>query len=272
MIHYFPNTPIASPFEQFTTLDNWVKYRTCDECVETTTLIRRALSQQVDPYTVPDAEDNSSTTKTADHTYTRMVSSSTNSSRLHVGRSGHDDADSDFNLCPVCSINLATEYSRICGSRGSSAGPADYDLFKEHHINDCLVAFDFSLEHQQLGSPQNGSQRHRNKMLVYNMPPIPRPQYETIPNSNLEGTSCDTVKLHPDVADEVYGSVNTILTMEQSEKNYLDHECVICLEDLKAGDKVGRLECLCVFHYRCIKDWFNKKGYGECPVHYAPVA
>lgn len=47
-----------------------------------------------------------------------------------------------------------------------------------------------------------------------------------------------------------------------------ENECVICLESLKPGDKVGRLECLCVFHYKCIKDWFNKKGYGECPVHF----
>lgn len=46
-----------------------------------------------------------------------------------------------------------------------------------------------------------------------------------------------------------------------------DNECVICLEEFKHGDKVGRLECLCCFHYQCIKDWINKKGYVECPVH-----
>lgn len=47
----------------------------------------------------------------------------------------------------------------------------------------------------------------------------------------------------------------------------LDNECVICLEDICPGDKVGRLECLCVFHYKCIKDWFGRKGPGLCPVH-----
>ena len=55
---------------------------------------------------------------------------------------------------------------------------------------------------------------------------------------------------------------------DDEEEEEEDNECVICLESLNPGDKVGRLECLCVFHYKCIKDWFNKKGYGECPVHF----
>lgn len=53
----------------------------------------------------------------------------------------------------------------------------------------------------------------------------------------------------------------------QSPESDLDNECVICLEDICPGDKVGRLECLCVFHYKCIKDWFGRKGPGLCPVH-----
>jgi hypothetical protein len=46
-----------------------------------------------------------------------------------------------------------------------------------------------------------------------------------------------------------------------------DNECVICLDEFHPGDKVGRLECLCCFHYSCISDWVRKKGYCECPVH-----
>lgn len=44
-------------------------------------------------------------------------------------------------------------------------------------------------------------------------------------------------------------------------------ECVICLEDFHQGEKVARLECLCYFHNKCLKDWIQKKGYCECPVH-----
>ncbi|SMN18440.1 similar to Saccharomyces cerevisiae YDR313C PIB1 RING-type ubiquitin ligase of the endosomal and vacuolar membranes, binds phosphatidylinositol(3)-phosphate [Maudiozyma saulgeensis] len=36
-------------------------------------------------------------------------------------------------------------------------------------------------------------------------------------------------------------------------------ECPICFEEMLPGQKVGRLECLCVFHYKCIKGWFTKK-------------
>ncbi|CAN6595575.1 E3 ubiquitin-protein ligase Pib1p [Trichomonascus vanleenenianus] len=44
-------------------------------------------------------------------------------------------------------------------------------------------------------------------------------------------------------------------------------ECLICFEDFQLGEKIGRLECLCVYHERCILDWFARKGVGSCPVH-----
>lgn len=53
----------------------------------------------------------------------------------------------------------------------------------------------------------------------------------------------------------------------------LDHdlpeekECGICFGNFKTGQSVGRLECLCIYHEKCILDWFMRKGVGECPVH-----
>ncbi|KAK9389853.1 FYVE zinc finger-domain-containing protein [Lipomyces mesembrius] len=44
-------------------------------------------------------------------------------------------------------------------------------------------------------------------------------------------------------------------------------ECVICFEEFEKHDLVARLECLCVYHRKCIKAWFDKKGVGECPIH-----
>ncbi|GMM40786.1 phosphatidylinositol-3-phosphate-binding ubiquitin-protein ligase [Hanseniaspora uvarum] len=38
-----------------------------------------------------------------------------------------------------------------------------------------------------------------------------------------------------------------------------DFECPICFELFEANEKVGRLECLCMYHYDCIKAWFKKK-------------
>lgn len=102
-------------------------------------------------------------------------------------------------------------------------------------------------------------------MLVYNIPPIPKPQFETFPASSSSSSNAINTEAVPEF---IVGSENSAhSTMQMSEK-FVTRECVICLEDLKPGDKVGRLECLCVFHYKCIKDWFNKKGYGECPVHF----
>lgn len=44
-------------------------------------------------------------------------------------------------------------------------------------------------------------------------------------------------------------------------------ECPVCYEDFKPGDAIGRLECLCVFHEKCILEWFARKGVGSCPIH-----
>lgn len=44
-------------------------------------------------------------------------------------------------------------------------------------------------------------------------------------------------------------------------------ECSVCFERMMPGDNVGRLECLCVFHEKCILLWFTRKGAGVCPVH-----
>ncbi|KAG5442639.1 E3 ubiquitin-protein ligase znrf1 [Clonorchis sinensis] len=42
-------------------------------------------------------------------------------------------------------------------------------------------------------------------------------------------------------------------------------ECAICLEDLAEGDLIARLQCLCVYHKKCIDSWFKRRP--VCPVH-----
>jgi hypothetical protein len=63
-------------------------------------------------------------------------------------------------------------------------------------------------------------------------------------------------------------------------------ECVICFEEFDVGCEIARLECLCRYHkvhapppcgtvagalanapQKCIRDWFDRKGNGECPTH-----
>lgn len=42
-------------------------------------------------------------------------------------------------------------------------------------------------------------------------------------------------------------------------------ECVICFEDLKQGDTIARLPCLCIYHKPCIDAWFEVNR--SCPEH-----
>ncbi|KAJ3351741.1 hypothetical protein GGF32_004096 [Allomyces javanicus] len=48
-------------------------------------------------------------------------------------------------------------------------------------------------------------------------------------------------------------------------------ECLICYEPFVAGDQVARMSCLCVFHWDCLRAWFDKHGVPECPVHLLPT-
>uniref|UniRef100_A0A1B6FPU3 E3 ubiquitin-protein ligase ZNRF1 n=1 Tax=Cuerna arida TaxID=1464854 RepID=A0A1B6FPU3_9HEMI len=47
----------------------------------------------------------------------------------------------------------------------------------------------------------------------------------------------------------------------QSDKG----ECVICLEDLTVGTVIARLPCLCIYHKKCIDQWFKVNR--SCPEH-----
>lgn len=52
-----------------------------------------------------------------------------------------------------------------------------------------------------------------------------------------------------------------------TEKDCIDDaECTICLEEFEVGVEMARLECLCRFHLRCIRQWFERH-HGQCPVH-----
>lgn len=52
-----------------------------------------------------------------------------------------------------------------------------------------------------------------------------------------------------------------------TEKDCVDDaECTICLEEFEVGVPMARLECLCRFHEKCIRSWWEGKP-GRCPVH-----
>lgn len=276
-VRYFPNTLIVAVDDRRSVSRPNGSYRTCDVCVEEIKMVRRALFAQSQANSIASGSttslesgvlrshvqvDNDSLTKYAVNV--RAVPMSSTSSSMVIPRYDlTNDNDLDSNLCPICATNLINVYISSHKKNIDEITKEKFEKFKEQHIDNCLVDFDFNQTNQRL-SPGDRS-APRNKMLVYNIPPIPGPTYESIPIGDVgsinEGNS---------QVNEIIGSVNSNSTIHQNEKveGEYDNECLICLEDLQPGDKVGRLECLCVFHYKCIKDWFNKKGYGECPVHF----
>ena len=58
-----------------------------------------------------------------------------------------------------------------------------------------------------------------------------------------------------------------VFNYKATEKDCVDDaECTICLEEFEVGIDMGRLECFCRFHLRCIRQWFENHP-GQCPVH-----
>ncbi|PBP22690.1 fyve domain containing protein [Diplocarpon rosae] len=58
-----------------------------------------------------------------------------------------------------------------------------------------------------------------------------------------------------------------LISYKASEKDCVDDaECTICLEEFEVGGLMGRLECFCRFHCKCIQQWFALHP-GQCPVH-----
>lgn len=254
-IAYFANTYVLHASGPPLKAARQVFYRTCDECVAEIRMIRRTLMDS--SLTAASTLDTDSVSVSSTTKYdTRLRLRPIDQGSTSLGRRTRD-SDSDNNLCPVCGVNLWKQLTQA--AKRPDLSLEAFESYKETHVSECLTSFDFQSDNLRLLSPPDG--HARNRMLVYIIPPIPKPSYEII--SGSESNSLSTLSRNK----EVYGLTTSNATIN-CEKDLFDDECVICLEDLKPGDKVGRLECLCVFHYKCIKDWFNKKSLSECPVHF----
>jgi len=42
-------------------------------------------------------------------------------------------------------------------------------------------------------------------------------------------------------------------------------ECDICFDEMELGDNIARLPCLCIYHKKCIDEWFDVNR--SCPKH-----
>ena len=67
--------------------------------------------------------------------------------------------------------------------------------------------------------------------------------------------------------DEASTATTTSPLLSAKGKCRKKAECVICFEEFEVGELIARLECLCRYHKSCIREWFDRKGNGDCPVH-----
>ncbi len=61
----------------------------------------------------------------------------------------------------------------------------------------------------------------------------------------------------------------TVLTEDDKDDSGGAKQCSICMDDLKAGEKVTRLPCKHGYHHTCITEWL--RNVSNCPVCKAAV-
>ncbi|KAH3682852.1 hypothetical protein WICPIJ_006191 [Wickerhamomyces pijperi] len=229
-------------------------HRTCDVCVEeiiANTIIRESETQETDVNANEPVQIPSIVAKRR----SRYIKDQTRQRTLDMGNGGNSEEEDENDRCPVC-FTIIKHLD---------------EQHREEHINMCLINLEFR------GSPDVHN-RNANRMLVYNIPgnepTLPQPQQQQQPALMISDVLESPASSPENIATASSSSQLLTSSVPQSqEKLYLHEEspnaeeCVICLEEFQPGDKVGRLECLCVFHYECIKSWFKKKGPGDCPIH-----
>ncbi|QIW98463.1 hypothetical protein AMS68_003981 [Peltaster fructicola] len=130
--------------------------------------------------------------------------------------------------CPVCGVELAPG-----------------DATREAHIASCVTTRFGSLD-------------------TARTPPVP----SSVDDAGIVSSSSDPASR---ARAQSYRS-RGLYQYKATEKDCVDgegeeQECPICFEEFQPGETLGRLECLCRFHHKCIREWWVRRGPGMCPVH-----
>lgn len=145
--------------------------------------------------------------------------------------------------CPVCGIEMPP---------GESV--------REAHIQECIASRFSSTPVQPPRSAPPSSDAA--------VAPLPGGSFGTSASSSAtpppvpEGSRPRATSYRPR-GMALYRATEKDCTTEDGEPQ----ECVICFEEFETGDEMGRMECLCKFHRKCIRQWWDTKGVGSCPTH-----
>lgn len=150
----------------------------------------------------------------------------------------------------------------ICHNELPAKGPDGDETEREAHITTCI-------EESLTGA---------SRSIPSSAPPVPvLAQASSVPAqsslSSAAGPSRPRAETQADPSAQYAGwRRSNMLVYKATEKDCIDaegrtKECVICLDDFVEGDELGRLECWCTFHRKCIRSWWDQKGVGACPLH-----
>lgn len=168
----------------------------------------------------------------------------------------------------------------VCFHELPSRNLPDFQDLRDAHVRNCLE-----------NATRRNSPAATRTPIAPTAPPAPR-QPPPLPYTNIDLRQA-TTSTEPSTPESrmqarerqhaaiVYGQqastsasssssaspMSRVIPYLASEKDGIDDaECMVCLEDFEVGQEMGRLECFCRFHLKCIKGWFEKKP-GKCPVH-----
>ncbi len=237
-MRYLPNTYVVSPPSQIFLESPHVPHRTCTECTDELDMIRHALREGSGSI-LNDSAGNS------------LLSRDNNSSAVIPNMLVKSSSEHVTTTEMSTSSSQVTLTNNLQGEQGSSDQPIRQrqPKSKTHTSNRST--------HEDPACPVCG------KFLGF----LNETQREEHTNQCLEAQnfSCSPQ------SRRTYNRMLVSTIPKNADVNKLqlneDNECIICMEGFKPGDKIGRLECLCCFHYKCIRDWFKHKGRCECPVH-----
>ncbi|SCV02806.1 LAMI_0H03136g1_1 [Lachancea mirantina] len=218
-------------------------YRTCTSCYYTLARMKLLLSPWGERLR-PSGPDVFTTTANQDSSRLAPQSaSSASSARLNEFFKNNQVMENVRETSSECSSAVAHARNNCSDVERCPICNADLtrlsDPDSSTHIIKCIQMAETAQQHNSPPGDDVGSPTYQNRMLVYKMP--------------------DSTGEYHENADFA--------------------ECPICFEEMLPGQKVGRLECLCMFHYDCIKSWFRKKtqklkrgtlkygGKNFCPLH-----
>lgn len=251
-------------YEDAATAGEFAPYRTCDSCYNNLShlglLVSAGGTNGNDPNMLRPTVETSLDQSTGSGFPINMEEATSTNTQQQPGVSGNireneeeREDDDDRNHCPICNISL------------KKVSPEQDENVIEQHIESCIRRAERIQQHHTVDPSEssiNSPQSHQTTTSTIN---------------NTDDTSaCPTARNRMLVYKIPYP--NNDKTSVINEDDY--EECPVCFEQMLPGEKVGRLECLCVFHYRCIKNWFVKKsqqvaavdginsvGKNFCPLH-----